>query len=224
MPHKPSDPFARKPIETLLSEMEGGKRLHRVLGPVALTALGVGATIGTGLFVLTGEAAYKFAGPSLILSFVLAGFGCGLAALCYSELASMVPVAGSAYTYAYATLGELDGLDHRLGPDPRIRDQLVPRWPVSWADYFDDALPRILFGFSDRSEAPVSLAVGLRRAHRLVPAAPGDRHPLRRTGPPRSSPGSTVPAVVVIAHGDHGNPGRRHPRERPASTPGDGRS
>jgi APA family basic amino acid/polyamine antiporter len=107
MGRRPSDPFARKPIETLLKEMHGGERLHRVLGPVALTALGVGATIGAGIFVLTGQAASKYAGPSLILSFVLAGIGCAFAALCYSELASMVPVAGSAYTYAYATLGEL---------------------------------------------------------------------------------------------------------------------
>jgi APA family basic amino acid/polyamine antiporter len=107
MGRRTSDPFARKPIETLLKEMSGGERLHRVLGPVALTALGVGATIGAGIFVLTGQAAKNFAGPSLVLSFVLAGFACLMAALCYSELASMVPVAGSAYTYAYATLGEL---------------------------------------------------------------------------------------------------------------------
>ena len=107
MGRRTSDPFARKPIETLLKEMEGGERLHRVLGPVALTALGVGATIGAGIFVLTGHAARDDAGPSLVLSFLLAGIGCGFAALCYSELASMVPVAGSAYTYAYATLGEL---------------------------------------------------------------------------------------------------------------------
>ena len=107
MGRRASDPFARKPIATLLEEMRGGERLHRVLGPVALTALGVGATIGTGIFVLTGQAARNDAGPSLILSFLLAGVGCGFAALCYSELASMVPVAGSAYTYAYATLGEL---------------------------------------------------------------------------------------------------------------------
>ncbi len=107
MGRRPSDPFARKPIETLLKEMHGGERLHRVLGPVALTALGVGATIGAGIFVLTGQAAKNDAGPSLVLSFLLAGIGCGFAALCYSELASMVPVAGSAYTYAYATLGEL---------------------------------------------------------------------------------------------------------------------
>src|SRR3954447_2864022 len=103
----PSNPFARKPLETLLAEMQGGELLHRVLGPLALASLGVGATIGTGIYVLTGEVAYKFAGPSLMLSFVVAAIGCGFAALCYSELASMVPVAGSAYTYAYATLGEL---------------------------------------------------------------------------------------------------------------------
>jgi APA family basic amino acid/polyamine antiporter len=103
----PSDPFARKPIETLLKEMHGGERLHRVLGPLALASLGIGATIGTGIYVLTGEVARIYAGPSLMLSFVLAAIGCGFAAVCYSELASMVPVAGSAYTYAYATLGEL---------------------------------------------------------------------------------------------------------------------
>ena len=102
-----SSPFARKPIETLLKEMEGGERLHRVLGPLELTSLGVGATIGTGIYVLTGEVAHNLTGPSLVLAFLLAGVGCGFAALCYSELASMVPVAGSAYTYAYATLGEL---------------------------------------------------------------------------------------------------------------------
>ncbi|WP_435008176.1 amino acid permease [Tundrisphaera lichenicola] len=107
MGRRPSSLFARKPIETLLQEVEGGERLNRVLGPVALTALGVGATIGAGIFVLTGQAARNDAGPSLILSFVLAGIGCLFAALCYAEMASMVPVAGSGYTYAYATMGEL---------------------------------------------------------------------------------------------------------------------
>lgn len=102
-----SDPFARKPIDALLKEVEGGGHLKRALGPVALTALGIGATIGTGIFVLTGVVAHDDAGPSLILSFLLASIGCGFAALCYAELASMVPVAGSAYTYAFATLGEL---------------------------------------------------------------------------------------------------------------------
>src|SRR6185436_1777894 len=103
----PNPLFARKPLQMLLAEAAGEHRLRRVLGPVQLTSLGVGATIGTGIFVLTGVAAHERAGPAMILSFVVAGIACALAALCYAELASMVPVAGSAYTYAYATLGEL---------------------------------------------------------------------------------------------------------------------
>lgn len=99
--------FAKKPLRMLLDEMKGEERLRRVLGPVQLTSLGVGAIIGTGIFVLTGVAANNKAGPSLILSFVVAGIACAFAALCYAEFAAMVPVAGSAYTYAYATLGEL---------------------------------------------------------------------------------------------------------------------
>src|SRR5437868_3679471 len=99
--------FAKKPLAQLLSEMAGENRLRRILGPVQLTSLGVGAIIGTGIFILTGVAAHDRTGPALMLSFVLAGFACVFAALCYAEFASMVPVAGSAYTYAYATLGEL---------------------------------------------------------------------------------------------------------------------
>jgi APA family basic amino acid/polyamine antiporter len=99
--------FATKSYETLMKEMAGEHRLRRVLGPVALTSLGVGAIIGTGIFVLTGVAAHDKTGPALMLSFVFAGIACIFAALCYAEFASMVPVAGSAYTYAYATMGEL---------------------------------------------------------------------------------------------------------------------
>jgi APA family basic amino acid/polyamine antiporter len=99
--------FRTKPLSLLLEEMQGENRLRRVLGPTQLTALGVGAIIGTGIFILTGEAAHDRTGPALMLSFVLAGMACVFAALCYAEFASMVPVAGSAYTYAYATLGEL---------------------------------------------------------------------------------------------------------------------
>jgi len=99
--------FAKKPLALLLEEMAGENRLRRVLGPVQLTALGVGAIIGAGIFVATGSAAHNVAGPSLMLSYVVAGVTCVFAALCYAEFASMVPVAGSAYTYAYATLGEL---------------------------------------------------------------------------------------------------------------------
>src|SRR3954465_15680437 len=87
--------------------MKGEHRLRRVLGPLQLTSLGVGAVIGTGIFVLTGIAAHERAGPAMILSFVVAGVACAPAALCYAEFASMAPVAGSAYTYAYTTLGEL---------------------------------------------------------------------------------------------------------------------
>jgi APA family basic amino acid/polyamine antiporter len=99
--------FARKPLKMLLEEMAGEHRLRRVLGPGQLTALGIGAIIGTGIFVLTGVAAHDKVGPALTLSFMVAGAACIFAALCYAEFASMVPVAGSAYTYAYATLGEL---------------------------------------------------------------------------------------------------------------------
>ena len=135
--------FARKPISTLLREMDGGERLHRVLGPVALTSLGVGATIGTGIYVLTGEAAHNYAGPSLMLSFLVAGIGCGFAALCYSELASMVPVAGSAYTYAYATLGEL--IAWIIGWD-LILEYAIGSAAVAngWSNYFIELMDNML--------------------------------------------------------------------------------
>ncbi len=103
----PNPLFAKKPLSLLLAEVEGEQRLHRVLGPVQLTALGVGAVIGTGIFVTTGTIARQTAGPALAVSYVVAGLACVFAALCYAEFAAMVPVAGSAYTYAYATLGEL---------------------------------------------------------------------------------------------------------------------
>jgi len=99
--------FARKSLKVLLEEMAGEHRLRRVLGPVTLTSLGVGAVIGAGIFAATGAAAHNIAGPALMLSYVVAGITCIFAALCYAEFASMAPVAGSAYTYAYATLGEL---------------------------------------------------------------------------------------------------------------------
>jgi APA family basic amino acid/polyamine antiporter len=100
--------LATKSIETLRSEAQatGEHSLKRVLGPLNLTTLGVGAIIGAGIFVLTGLAAAQYAGPAIVLSFVLAGVACLFAGLCYSEFASMIPIAGSAYTYGYATLGE----------------------------------------------------------------------------------------------------------------------
>jgi len=100
--------FATKSIEQLKAESEGtGEHsLRRVLGPTNLVTLGIGAIIGTGIFVLTGQAAAQYAGPAIVLSMVVAGFASALAGLCYSEFASTVPIAGSAYTYGYATLGE----------------------------------------------------------------------------------------------------------------------
>ena len=104
-----SEMLATKPLDSLMSEAgeerEGG--LRRVLGPVNLVTLGIGAIIGAGIFVLTGTVAANFTGPAIILSFMLAGIGCVFAGLCYAEFASLIPIAGSAYTYAYATLGEI---------------------------------------------------------------------------------------------------------------------
>jgi len=100
------DLFVTKPLAELRAEADAGT-LKRTLGAFDLTTLGVGAVIGAGIFVITGTAAAQFAGPALILSMLFAALGCALAGLCYAEFASMIPVAGSAYTYAYATLGEL---------------------------------------------------------------------------------------------------------------------
>ena len=119
--------FATKPLRQLLDEMAGENRLRRVLGPVQLTSLGVGAIIGAGIFVATGAAARNVAGPALMLSYVVAGVTCIFAALCYAEFASMVPVAGSAYTYAYATLGELFAWIIGWDLDPRVRGGLGDR-------------------------------------------------------------------------------------------------
>jgi basic amino acid/polyamine antiporter, APA family len=101
--------FARKSIASLQAEADTAEAngLARKLGAFNLTALGVGAIIGAGIFVLTGVAAAKYAGPAVVLSFVLGGIACTFAGLCYAEMASTVPIAGSAYTYAYATMGEL---------------------------------------------------------------------------------------------------------------------
>jgi len=98
--------WAKKSIASLKAEAEAGT-LRRVLGPVNLTTLGVGAIIGAGIFVLTGSAAAQYSGPAITISFVFAGIACAFAGLCYAEMASMIPVAGSAYTYSYATMGEL---------------------------------------------------------------------------------------------------------------------
>jgi len=98
--------LATKSISDLHADDSSGPKLRRVLSATALTALGIGGIIGTGIFVLTGVAAANHAGPALALAFIIAGFGCTLAGLCYAEFAAMIPVSGSAYSYSYATLGE----------------------------------------------------------------------------------------------------------------------
>jgi len=98
--------FRRRSVADLQAEVLTDKRLKRALGPVNLTALGIGAVIGAGIFVLTGQAAAKYAGPAIVFSFVLAGLACAFAGLCYAEFSAMIPISGSAYTYGYATLGE----------------------------------------------------------------------------------------------------------------------
>ncbi len=135
--------WAKKSLERLHAEMADDNRLRRVLGPVALTSLGVGAIIGAGIFVITGRVAAQDAGPAVMVSYLVAGLGCALAALCYAEFASAVPVAGSAYTYAYATLGEL--FAWIIGWD------LVLEYAMScsvvaaeWTNYFHEFLKAIL--------------------------------------------------------------------------------
>src|SRR5215475_1916700 len=100
--------FVRKSIAALKAEAEtsGEHSLERTLSAMNLVSLGIGAIIGAGIFVLTGHAAASYAGPAVALSFVLGGVACAFAGLCYAEMASTVPIAGSAYTYSYATMGE----------------------------------------------------------------------------------------------------------------------
>jgi APA family basic amino acid/polyamine antiporter len=134
--------FARKPLEVLLDEMKGEHRLRRILGPVQLTSLGVGAIIGAGIFVATGAAAHNVAGPALMVSYTVAGITCIFAALCYAEFASMVPVAGSAYTYAYATLGELFAwiIGWDLVLEYGVASSAVA---TGWSGYFQNVLAKI---------------------------------------------------------------------------------
>ncbi len=98
--------FRRRRVADLQAEVLKDMSLKRALGPLNLTTLGIGAVIGAGIFVLTGQAAAKYAGPAIVFSFILAGLACAFAALCYAEFSAMIPVSGSAYTYSYATLGE----------------------------------------------------------------------------------------------------------------------
>ncbi|MEO8031838.1 MAG: amino acid permease [Gemmatimonadota bacterium] len=130
--------LTRKSIARFQAEGQAGT-LTRALGPLQLTALGIGSVIGTGIFVMTGTAASLHAGPALLLSMLIAATGCALAGLCYAELASMIPVAGSAYTYAYATSGEL--MAWIIGWDLILEYALATATvAVGWSGYFNSLM------------------------------------------------------------------------------------
>jgi APA family basic amino acid/polyamine antiporter len=143
--------FATKPLGRILAESEDREHsLKRTLGPVQLVALGIGAIIGAGLFSLTGIAAAENAGPAVVLSFVVAAIGCAFAGMCYSEFATMIPIAGSAYTYAYATMGEL--LAWIIGWDLVLEYAVgAATVSVSWSSY----VVKLFHSFG--VELPVSL-------------------------------------------------------------------
>src|SRR3954467_2145019 len=134
--------FATKPVDQLVKDTEGG--LKRAVGLLDLTALGIGAIIGTGIFVILGEAIGD-SGPAIILSFLLAGITCAFSALSYAELASTIPVSGSAYTYGYATMGEL--VAWIIGWDLILEYAVsVAAIAVGWGQYFNDLIDD-LFGW-----------------------------------------------------------------------------
>jgi basic amino acid/polyamine antiporter, APA family len=133
--------LATKPVEALLSTARGAQsdHLERVLGPRQLVMLGIGDIIGAGIFVLTGLAAARYAGPAIVVSFLIAAVACGFAGLCYSEYAAMIPVSGSAYTYAYATLGEL--VAFLIGSALTLEFALGPATvAVGWSGYVSSFL------------------------------------------------------------------------------------
>src|SRR5689334_14961646 len=138
------DLLAKKPLALIMNEASetGEHSLRRALGPTNLITLGIGAIIGAGIFVLTGAAAAQFAGPAIILSYILAGCACVFAGLCYAEFASMIPIAGSAYTYGYATLGEF--VAWIIGWDLILEYLLgASTVAVGWAGYFAEFVRKL---------------------------------------------------------------------------------
>jgi basic amino acid/polyamine antiporter, APA family len=176
--------FRRKPLELIVRETERTEQsLRRTLGPVQLTALGIGAIVGAGIYSTIGAAAaggpdYPGAGPALVVSFLIVAVACGFAALCYAELTSMVPVAGSAYTYTYATLGEL--VAWIIGWD-LILEYAVGNVAVaiSWSGYFQEILRGLGFHF------PLWLGIDYRsamQASQQIAAAAGSPERLAALG------------------------------------------
>jgi APA family basic amino acid/polyamine antiporter len=160
-----------KSIERLVGDAtHGPKGLRRTLSVVDLTMLGIGAIIGTGIFVLTGTAAANQAGPAIVLSYLAAGLACAFAALCYAEFASMIPIAGSAYTYAYATLGE------------------VVAWMIGWDLILEYAV------------GSMTVAIGWSGYFQRILAGFGIQLPVWMTAAPAAAPGAVInlPAVIIV--------------------------
>src|SRR5678809_896456 len=132
--------FIKKPLKALLAEAsDSEKGLKKTLGPWSLVALGIGAVIGAGLFSITGGAAANNAGPAITISFVVAGIGCAFAGLCYAEFASMIPIAGSAYTYSYAAMGEF--IAWIVGWDLVLEYAVgAATVAIAWSEYFNRVL------------------------------------------------------------------------------------
>ena len=163
--------FRRKSVKRVLEEMDHGThRLHRALNAFDLTILGIGAIVGVGIFVLTGTAAARHAGPAVTLSFVISGTACAFAALCYAEFAALIPVAGSAYNYAYATLGE------------------IIAWIIGW----DLILEYIV--------ASIAVAIGWSGYFVSILKALGITLPVWCSGSPGSVPGAIInlPAILIV--------------------------
>jgi APA family basic amino acid/polyamine antiporter len=164
--------FRRKPASALMAEADarGDGGLRRALGALDLTLLGIGAIVGAGIFVLTGVAAAKYAGPAIVLSFIVSGFACAMAALCYAEFAAMIPVAGSAYSYSYATMGELVG------------------WIIGWDLVLEYAV------------GAAAVAVGWSGYLTVILQGLGIHLPVAITHAPGSAPGAIInlPALLIV--------------------------
>ena len=163
--------FRRKPAASLMTEASAeGFGLKRALGALDLTLLGIGAIVGAGIFVLTGVAAARYAGPAIVLSFMVSGFACAMAALCYAEFAAMIPVAGSAYSYSYATMGELVG------------------WIIGWDLVLEYAV------------GAAAVAVGWSGYLRVILAGLGVQLPNSLMHAPGSAPGAIIdlPALLIV--------------------------
>ena len=212
--------FLRKSVQDCENDILERGGLKRSLGKWHLTALGVGATIGAGIFATTGTAIVgdplrPGAGPAIVFSFLLTALTCGFAALCYAEFAAMVPISGSAYTYAYASLGEL--VAWIIGWD-LIIEYAVGNIGVAigWSGYFRELLSH--FGSRMPGLARDRLPLGAhgggggrRRRDRRRPPVSRLRH--RHGAPPLRLPGHRQPARVPDRRADHRDPGDRHPRE-----------